>query len=85
MGQRRKRTPTNFIGPIKKDHHETFTKSALVGIIEGYLRKYHLAEVDALIGDYTKAQKELGWVPRTSFKDMVTKMVENDIRYVSRR
>jgi replicative DNA helicase Mcm len=26
-----------------------FTESALVGIIEGYLRKYHLVEVDALI------------------------------------
>jgi GDPmannose 4,6-dehydratase len=49
---------------------------------ERYMRP---AEVAVLRGDSSKAKKELGWVPRTSFKDMVTKMVENDIRYVSRR
>ena len=48
MVQRKKQTPTNFIGPIQKDS-KSFTESALVGIIEGYLRKYHLKEVDALI------------------------------------
>jgi GDPmannose 4,6-dehydratase len=49
---------------------------------ERYMRP---AEVAVLRGDSSKAKKELGWVPRTSFKDMVTKMVENDIRYASRR
>jgi GDPmannose 4,6-dehydratase len=49
---------------------------------ERYMRP---AEVAVLCGDSSKAEKELGWVPRTSFKDMVTKMVENDIRYASRR
>jgi GDPmannose 4,6-dehydratase len=49
---------------------------------ERYMRP---AEVAVLRGDSSKAEKELGWVPRTSFKDMVTKMVENDIRYASRR
>ena len=49
MGRRKKQTHIDFIGPVKKDNTETFTESALVGIIEGYLRKYHLTEVDALI------------------------------------
>ena len=49
MVRRKKQTHIDFIGPIKKDNAGTFTESALVGIIEGYLRKYHLAEVDALI------------------------------------
>ena len=37
------------------------------------------AEVDLLIGDSSYAQKKLGWKPRTSFKDLVKIMVENDI------
>jgi len=38
------------------------------------------AEVDILIGDCTKAKTELNWNPKTSFKDMVHIMVDNDIK-----
>tara|TARA_X000001382_G_scaffold33984_1_gene22416 strand:- start:3389 stop:4348 length:960 start_codon:yes stop_codon:yes gene_type:complete len=37
------------------------------------------AEVDVLRGDSTKAQTELGWKPKTPFKQLVYKMVDNDI------
>jgi GDPmannose 4,6-dehydratase len=37
------------------------------------------AEVDVLKGDYNKANTNLGWTPKTSFSDMVKKMVLNDI------
>lgn len=37
------------------------------------------AEVDTLIGDPTKAQRNLKWKPRTSFKDLVRIMVEADL------
>jgi GDPmannose 4,6-dehydratase len=37
------------------------------------------AEVDVLKGDATKAREKLGWVPKTSFKDLVKIMVLNDI------
>ena len=37
------------------------------------------AEVDVLRGDSTKAQSELGWKPKTSFRELVEKMVRNDI------
>ena len=37
------------------------------------------AEVDVLRGDSTKAQTELGWKPKTSFQQLVYKMVGNDI------
>ena len=40
---------------------------------------YRPAEVDVLRGDFSKAQKELNWKPRTSLKQMVKKMVDNDI------
>jgi len=37
------------------------------------------AEVDVLTGDPSKALKQLGWKPKTSFKEMVANMVRNDI------
>ena len=37
------------------------------------------AEVDVLLGDYLKAKQNLGWSPKTSFKELVRIMVENDI------
>ena len=38
------------------------------------------AEVDALLGDPTKAKKLLGWEAKTSFKDLIKEMVEHDIQ-----
>lgn len=40
---------------------------------------FRLAEVDALIGDYSKAEKELAWVPMTKIEDMCQIMVESDL------
>jgi GDPmannose 4,6-dehydratase len=37
------------------------------------------AEVDYLIGDYSKANKAFGWKPKTSFKELVEMMVKADI------
>lgn len=42
-----------------------------------YLRP---AEVDYLIGDYRKAKENLGWEPKTSFKELVEMMVEADLK-----
>jgi len=41
---------------------------------------FRLTEVDALIGDYSKAEKELGWVPQIELKKICEIMVESDIR-----
>lgn len=37
------------------------------------------AEVDYLIGDYSKAKKTFGWEPKTSFKELVAMMVQSDL------
>ena len=37
------------------------------------------AEVDHLIGDYSKAKEKLGWEPRTSFEELVKLMVDSDL------
>ncbi len=36
------------------------------------------AEVDSLLGDASKARRQLGWRPRTSFKELVRLMVDAD-------
>ena len=41
-----------------------------------YLRP---SEVDLLLGDSTKARRELGWEPKVGFKDLVKLMVNHDL------
>ncbi len=38
------------------------------------------AEVDLLIGDASKAHRELGWRPRVNFAELIRRMVETDLR-----
>jgi len=42
-------------------------------------RYYRPAEVDLLIGDATKAAKQLGWKARTSVEDLCAEMVASDL------
>ncbi len=43
---------------------------------------YRPAEVELLLGDSTKARKELKWEPKTSFEKLVIKMVNNDLKQI---
>ena len=52
-----------------------------VEISEKYFRPN---EVDHLLGDYSKAEKSLGWTPKTSFSELVKMMVEHDIEEAQR-
>jgi GDPmannose 4,6-dehydratase len=47
-------------------------------------RYYRPTEVDLLIGDYSKAKKQLGWRPRTRFVDLVKLMVDADVELLRR-
>ena len=49
-------------------------------IVEVDPRYYRPAEVEQLLGDPTKAKKELGWEPRYTLEQMVAEMVESDLR-----
>ncbi len=42
------------------------------------------AEVDHLVGDPTKAREELGWVPKTTFEELIRLMVASDLRLLAR-
>jgi GDPmannose 4,6-dehydratase len=41
------------------------------------------AEVDHLIGDYAKAERELGWRPRTGFEELIRLMTRTDLDRLS--
>src|SRR5690606_4357204 len=38
------------------------------------------AEVDLLLGDATKARRELGWEPKVGFEELIKMMVDSDLR-----
>ena len=51
----------------------------------GFDKKYERpAEVDLLIGDPTKAREQLGWEPKTTFKELVALMVREDMKLAER-
>lgn len=46
-------------------------------------RYYRPAEVDLLVADPSRAQTELGWKPKVNFQELVSLMVESDLKLVS--
>ena len=85
--------PEDYVIGTGKEHSvEEFAKKAFAHVGLNY--KDHIvidknlmrpAEVDTLLADYTKAKKNLNWKPKTSFEDLVTTMVENDLENVSKK
>tara|TARA_B100001989_G_C24494829_1_gene441610 strand:- start:61 stop:1095 length:1035 start_codon:yes stop_codon:yes gene_type:complete len=53
------------------------TGRELIFVSEKYFRP---AEVEELLGDSTKARTELGWIPKTTFSELVKEMVEQDCK-----
>lgn len=53
------------------------TGKVLVQVSPRYFRP---TEVETLLGDASKAQRELGWKPETSFKDLIYEMLEYDMK-----
>jgi GDPmannose 4,6-dehydratase len=49
----------------------------VVAVDPGY---YRPTEVETLLGDASRAQEKLGWVPRTSFEELVADMVDSDLK-----
>jgi len=49
-------------------------------VVEVDPRYFRPTEVDLLIGDPSKAKRELGWAPKRSLRDLVGEMVREDVR-----
>ena len=75
------------IGTGKEYSVEDFAKKAFAHVGLNY--KDHIVldenlirptEVDSLLADYTKAKKILKWEPKTTFDELVSSMVEHDLK-----
>ena len=42
-------------------------------------RYFRPTEVDVLLGDSSKARRELGWAPKVCFRELINKMVDADM------
>jgi GDPmannose 4,6-dehydratase len=83
----------DFVIATGKSHSvQEFVEHALESAgLHGGIEKYvdfdkeqlRPSEVDSLVGDATKARQTLGWVPRTTFQELVDLMVRNDIRLLT--
>merc|ERR1711881_557719 len=68
--------PVTFRGEgVTEEGIDAKTGEVLVQVSEKYFRP---AEVETLLGDPTKAKAKLGWVPETSFKELVYDMLSYD-------
>ncbi len=47
-------------------------------------RYFRPTEVETLLGDPTKAKEKLGWVPKTTFAELVAEMVREDLKSAER-
>ena len=85
-----KRMPDDFVVATGKQHSvREFAKQAFE--VAGLDYKKHVvidknlfrpAEVNTLLGSYSKARRILKWKPKISFKNLVKDMVESDIQSI---
>ena len=54
-------------------------------IIECSKKYFRPSEVDTLIGDATKAKKDLKWKPKINIKQLIDEMVEEDLKIISKK
>jgi GDPmannose 4,6-dehydratase len=47
-------------------------------------RYYRPTEVDFLLADASKAEQQLGWKPRTSFRELIRLMMDADLALAER-
>jgi GDPmannose 4,6-dehydratase len=53
-------------------------------IVEVDKRYFRPTEVDTLLGDPSKAKEKLGWSPKTTFRELVSEMVREDLKEAER-
>jgi GDPmannose 4,6-dehydratase len=86
-------SPDDFVIATGKTHSvQDFLETALeVAGLDIEIDKYvtldadmkRPAEVEVLVGDSSKARQKLGWEAKINFKELVSLMVENDLRLES--
>ena len=84
-------SPSDYVIATGQSHsvedflQESFEYSGLgdwknyVEIDEKYMRP---KDIDNLIGDYSKAKKDLGWEPKVNYRDLIHLMIDSDIKSI---
>jgi GDPmannose 4,6-dehydratase len=86
--------PEDFVIATNEDH--SVRECVEVAFDEAGLADWHQyvetdpslvrpAEVDHLIGDYAKAERILGWTPRTNFEELIRLMTRADLQILARQ
>ena len=83
-------TPDDYVIATGQTHtvreflEEALSAANLLGSVEDYVdfdqEMIRPAEVDLLIGDATKAKDQLGWKSKVDFKELISIMLEADLR-----
>ncbi len=73
--------PLRWEGTGVNEHAVSAEGKTVVCVDPRYFRP---AEVESLLGNSEKARRELGWAPRTNFRDLVTEMVREDLKLAKR-
>lgn len=66
---------------VDEEGFDSVTNKLIVKVDPQYFRP---TEVETLLGDPSKAKKELGWEPKITFEQMVSEMMENDLNIAKR-
>jgi GDPmannose 4,6-dehydratase len=73
--------PLRWVGAGVDEHAVNESGEIIVRVDPRYFRP---AEVSTLLGNPEKARRELGWTPTTTFRELVTEMVEEDLKLAKR-
>jgi len=65
-------------------HNESNQKTSDNLIVAVDPRYFRPTEVETLLGDPTNAREKLGWIPRTTFDELVVEMVQEDLKEAER-
>ncbi len=68
----------NEIGYVTKVNNDEFNFLLDKEVVKVDKKYFRPAEVDLLVGDSTKAKKELGWEPEYDLDDLIKDMMEKD-------
>ena len=66
---------------VEEKGYDAQTNKCIIAVDKRYFRP---AEVQSLLGDSSKATKQLGWQPKISFEDLVAEMIAKDLELAQR-
>ena len=67
---------------VEEKGYDSDSGKLIVSVDPRYFRP---TEVETLLGDATKAKEKLGWTPKYELQDLVTEMMESDLKLMQKK